>query len=74
MKFGPDNDVVATSVNANDLPLMRLEEMYLIAAETGSADKFEAFVKSRATGEAVSSYKTAYNSNPVEAVYTQRRL
>lgn len=33
VKFGPYNGVVATSTNANDLPLMRIEEMYLIKAE-----------------------------------------
>lgn len=33
VKFGPYNDVVKTSTNANDMPLMRIEEMYLIKAE-----------------------------------------
>lgn len=33
VKFGPYNDVVGTSTNANDIPLMRVEEMYLIKAE-----------------------------------------
>ena len=33
VKFGPYNDVVETSTNANDIPLMRIEEMYLIKAE-----------------------------------------
>lgn len=33
VKFGPYNDVVATDKNANDIPLMRVEEMYLIKAE-----------------------------------------
>lgn len=32
-KFGPYNDVIGQSVNANDIPLMRIEEMYLIKAE-----------------------------------------
>ena len=33
MKFGCYNDEVYTSTNANDIPLMRVEEMYLILAE-----------------------------------------
>lgn len=33
VKFGPYNGVVATSTNANDIPLMRIEEMYLVKAE-----------------------------------------
>lgn len=33
VKFGPYNDVVGTATNANDIPLMRIEEMYLIKAE-----------------------------------------
>lgn len=33
VKFGPYNDVVGTDKNANDIPLMRVEEMYLIKAE-----------------------------------------
>lgn len=33
VKFAPYNNVVGTAVNANDVPLMRIEEMYLIKAE-----------------------------------------
>ena len=53
MKFGCYQDKVYTSTNANDIPLMRVEEMYLILAEaqamagdpaTGAAT-LEAFVK-----------------------------
>lgn len=33
VKFAPYNDELYTSVNANDIPLMRVEEMYLIKAE-----------------------------------------
>lgn len=33
VKFAPYQNVVATSTNANDIPLMRIEEMYLIKAE-----------------------------------------
>lgn len=74
MKFGPDNGVTGTSINANDLPLMRLEEMYLIAAEAGDAAAFNKFVEQRAEGTALQSYKSAYAQKPVDAVYTQRRI
>jgi len=33
VKFAPYEDVVGTSINSNDVPLMRVEEMYLIKAE-----------------------------------------
>lgn len=33
VKFAPYNNVVGTATNANDIPLMRIEEMYLIKAE-----------------------------------------
>ncbi len=33
VKFGPYQDEIYTSTNANDIPLMRIEEMYLILAE-----------------------------------------
>jgi hypothetical protein len=33
VKFAPYADKVGTSTNANDMPLMRIEEMYLIKAE-----------------------------------------
>lgn len=33
VKFAPYNNVLKTSTNANDIPLMRIEEMYLIKAE-----------------------------------------
>lgn len=33
VKFAPYNNVVGTSINASDIPLMRVEEMYLIKAE-----------------------------------------
>ena len=53
MKFGCYNDVIYQSVNANDIPLMRVEEMYLILAEaqamagdaTAGAATLENFVK-----------------------------
>lgn len=33
VKFGPYNGKVGTETNANDIPMMRVEEMYLIKAE-----------------------------------------
>ena len=33
VKFAPYKEVLKTSTNANDIPLMRIEEMYLIKAE-----------------------------------------
>ncbi len=51
VKFAPYGDVVGTSTNANDIPLMRIEEMYLIKAEAeamnGGAGKatLESFIK-----------------------------
>ena len=33
VKFGPYMDIIGTAMNANDIPLMRIEEMYLIKAE-----------------------------------------
>lgn len=51
VKFAPYGDVVGTSTNANDIPLMRIEEMYLIKAEaeamSGGSGKttLEDFVK-----------------------------
>ena len=81
MKFGPYNDVVGTAINANDIPLMRIEEMYLIKAEaTGmnggnwSAGKTEliSFIKN---------HDPNYNPTSVtnvetfqEEVYTQRAI
>jgi len=49
VKFGPYKGEVGTSTNASDIPLMRIEEMYLIKAEAdavnGSNDGLEKFVQ-----------------------------
>ena len=80
VKFAPYKNVVENSVNANDIPLMRVEEMYLIKAE-GEA-------MSGKTGDALStlvnfvktyrdpSYKfTSTNASDIqEEVYRQRRI
>ena len=45
VKFGPYNDEPETSTNANDIPLMRIEEMYLILAEASQdAGALQSFV------------------------------
>lgn len=53
VKFGPDGNVVGSTVNAGDWPLMRAEEMLLIQAEATGMDNvgagkqlLESFVKS----------------------------
>src|SRR5690554_7011576 len=33
VKFAPHENMLKTKINANDIPLMRIEEMYLIKAE-----------------------------------------
>ena len=80
MKFGTYKDEVYTSTNANDIPLMRVEEMYLILAEA------QAMAGDAATGAAtlqdfVSTYRDPeYVCNATEslrvqdAVWMQRRV
>lgn len=77
VKFAPYNNVMETSTNANDIPLMRIEEMYLIKAEAeamngvGNSTLVD-FVKTyRDSGYSFSS------TNPEviqEEVYRQRRI
>jgi hypothetical protein len=80
MKFGCYNDEVYTSTNANDIPLMRIEEMYLIQAEA------EAMAGDAAAGAATleNLIKTYRDPNYTcaateaigvqEAVWNQRRI
>ena len=80
MKFGCYQDKVYTSTNANDIPLMRVEEMYLILAEA------QAMAGDPATGAAtlqtlISTYRDpAYTCTATEAervqnaVWMQRRI
>ena len=80
VKFGTYNDVIYQDVNCNDIPLMRVEEMYLILAEA------QAMAGDAATGAAtlqsfVSTYRDpAYICNATEpvrvqdAVWMQRRI
>ena len=80
MKFGCYNDEVYTSTNANDIPLMRVEEMYLILAEAqamagdpaAGAATLENFVK---TYRDPAYTCAATNAAGVqEAVWKQRRI
>ncbi len=80
VKFAPYEDEIYSSTNANDVPLMRVEEMYLILAEgqamggapaTG-ANTLQTFVNKyrnpRYTCEATTAAEVQ------EAVYQQRRI
>lgn len=77
VKFAPYNNVMKNSTNANDIPLMRIEEMYLIKAEaeamnSGGNSTLVDFIKSyRDPGYSFSS------TNPAdiqEEVYRHRRI
>lgn len=80
VKFAPYLDEIYTSTNANDIPLMRVEEMYLILAEA------QAMAGDPAAGAAtlqnfVSTYRdpaytctAATNVAVQEAVWKQRRI
>lgn len=80
VKFAPYNNKLGTNTNANDIPLMRIEEMYLIVAEA------QAMMGDPAAGAAtlqqfVATYRdpayscTATTAGEVrEAVWMQRRI
>lgn len=81
VKFAPYQGVIYQSVNANDIPVMRIEEMYLILAEA------QAMAGDPATGAAtlqsfVSTYRDpaytvkagATKEDVQTAVYNQRRI
>ncbi|MDE6097248.1 MAG: RagB/SusD family nutrient uptake outer membrane protein [Muribaculaceae bacterium] len=80
VKFAPYQNVLGNSTNANDIPLMRVEEMYLIQAEAtamagnaaGGKEILENFVK---TYRNPSYTCTATDAAGVqEAVWFQRRV
>lgn len=79
VKFAPYNNTAGTTVNANDIPLMRVEEMYLIQAEgeamsgTGDAKStLEGFVKTYRDPEYVC---TASSPKDIqEEIFRQRRI
>ena len=80
VKFGPYNDVIGQSASANDVPLMRIEEMYLILAEA------QAMGGNTGTGKAtletlIQSYRdpeytcTAASATDIQKeIYRQRRI
>ena len=78
VKFAPYKNEVATSTNANDIPLMRIEEMYLIKAEAQAmsggpgAATLTDFVKTYRNPEYT--LITSAPSEVQEAVYFQRRI
>ncbi|MGL5914182.1 MAG: RagB/SusD family nutrient uptake outer membrane protein [Bacteroidales bacterium] len=78
VKFGPYKNVVGTGTNANDLPLMRIEEMYLIKAEaeakSGANGKFtlEEFVKTYRDPQYSCTATTPEDIQ--EEVFRQRRI
>ena len=80
VKFAPYKDEIYTSTNANDIPLMRIEEMYLILAEAtamaGDAGAGKSVLESFVQSYRNPSYMTtASDSKSVqEAVWNQRRL
>lgn len=78
VKFAPYNNGLKTGINANDIPLMRIEEMYLIKAEAeamsgaGGAASLEDFVKTYRDDQ-----YTCTASSPAdvqEEVFRQRRI
>jgi starch-binding outer membrane protein, SusD/RagB family len=75
VKFAPYNNVVGTATNANDIPLMRIEEMYLIKAEaeamSGGPGKatLESFVQTYRDPSYV-----CLASNIQEEVFRHRRI
>lgn len=75
VKFAPYNDEVNNSTNANDIPLMRIEEMYLIKAEAEAmsggdgAGTLESFVQTYRDPE-----YTFDGGDVQEEVFQQRRV
>ena len=76
VKFAPYNYQNKTSTNANDIPLMRIEEMYLIKAEaevaiSGSAAVLERFLQTYRDP------KYSFSGSPKaiqEEIFRQRRI
>ncbi|MCQ2173845.1 MAG: RagB/SusD family nutrient uptake outer membrane protein [Bacteroidales bacterium] len=79
-KFNSYNGVLNQSTNANDIPLMRIEEMYLIDAEATAmagnpalgASKLEEFVKTYRDGKYACRASSA--ADVQEQVWLQRRI
>lgn len=79
VKYAPYQDVLGTSTNASDVPLIRIEEMYLIKAEceaqtspsTGAAT-LQQFIQTYRDPQF--SLSVSSKDEVVEAVLTQRRI
>lgn len=79
VKFAPYNGVLGTSTNACDVPLMRIEEMYLIKAECQAhsdaavgAQTLQAFVQTYR--DASYTFTAANTADVVDEVLRQRRI
>ncbi|MDD4776800.1 MAG: RagB/SusD family nutrient uptake outer membrane protein [Fermentimonas sp.] len=77
VKFAPNNNELKTSTNANDIPLMRIEEMYLIKAEAeamsgGGNSTLVDFVKSYR--DPSYSFSSTNPEEVQEEVFRQRRI
>lgn len=76
VKFAPYNNVLETAINANDIPLMRVEEMYLIKAEAEAMSggngraTLENFIKTYRNAE----YVVNAGVDIQEEVFLQRRI
>lgn len=81
VKFAPYQGVIYQSVNANDIPVMRVEEMYLILAEAQAmagdaatgATTLQSFVQ-QYRDPAFTVKSGATKEEVQEAVYNQRRI
>lgn len=80
VKFAPYKDEIYTGTNANDVPLMRIEEMYLILAEaqtmSGDPSKGKATLEEFVKTYRDPSYTCGASSaeGVQNAVWTQRRI
>jgi hypothetical protein len=78
VKFAPYKDEVGTSTNANDIPLMRIEEIYLIKAEAEALSSgdgkatLESFVKTYRNPAYVCAASSP--ADVQEEVFRQRRI
>lgn len=78
VKFGPYNGVVGTSTKASDIPLMRIEEMYLILAEAQLKGGNEGLARTTLTNF-VKTYRDPAYAVPVgrdlhQEIWRQRRV
>lgn len=80
VKFAPYNNELYTSTNANDIPLMRIEEMYLILAEaqamSGNPSEGAATLQAFVQTYRDPSYRCTVSSaeSVQERVWIQRRI